>query len=286
VLNFGFVPTVAPDLQIADPDGGNLSRAVVEIISGQSPVDALAITAPLAGTGITTVEDGSDGRVVLEGDAPISTYESVLRSIVLQAGDTLGVREISVQVEDPQGATSEAVVSLDFSTADLVAGTNGDDPSLRGTSGSDPISGRGGNDQLFGLEGNDLLDGGAGNDMLDGGPGSDLLFGGPGNDILTGDDGADRFFLLSLPDRGDRLLDFNAGEGDVLDLSALFDGQANAGNIDDFLQFEPSGANDVAVNADIDGAAPAFEPVQVVTLVDPSGVTTVQDAVNSGAVVA
>jgi Ca2+-binding RTX toxin-like protein len=224
---------------------------------------------------------------VLEGDAPINTYESILRSIVLQAGDTLGVREISIQVEDEQGATSEpAVFSLDFSAADLVAGTNGDDPSLRGTSGTDAISGRGGDDQLFGLAGNDLLDGGAGNDVLDGGPGSDLLFGGPGNDTLTGGDGADRFFLLSLPDRGDRLLDFNADEGDVLDLSALFDGQADAGNIDDFLQFEPSGANDIAVSADIDGAAPAFEPVQVVTLVDPTGVTTVQDAVNSGAVVA
>ena len=287
VFNFAFVPTVAPDLDIADPDGGTLSRAVVEIISGQSPVDALAITAPLAGTGITAVDDGSNGRVVLEGDAPINTYESILRSIVLQAGDTLGVREISIQVEDEQGAPSEpAVFSLDFSAADLVAGTNGDDPSLRGTSGTNAISGRGGDDQLLGLAGNDLLDGGAGNDVLDGGPGSDLLFGGPGNDTLTGGDGADRFFLLSLPDRGDRLLDFNADEGDVLDLSALFDGQADAGNIDDFLQFDPSGASDIVVSADIDGAAPAFEPVQVVTLVDPAGVTTVQDAVNSGAVVA
>jgi Bacterial Ig domain/RTX calcium-binding nonapeptide repeat (4 copies) len=287
VLNFGFVPNVAPDLEIADPDGGNLSRAVVEIISGQSAVDALAITAPLAGTGITAVEDGSDGRVVLEGDAPISTYESVLRSIVLRAGDTLGEREISVQVEDEQGTPSQAAVfSLDFSDVDLVIGGNGDDPSLRGTSGTDAISGRDGSDQLSGRAGGDLLDGGAGNDLIDGGSGSDLLFGGPGNDVMTGGAGADRFFLLSLPDRGDRILDFNADEGDVLDLSALFDGQANAGNIDDFLQFEPSGANDVAVNADIDGAAPAFEPVQVVTLVDPAGVTTVQETVNSGAVVA
>ncbi len=284
-LNFGFVPGVAPDLSISDADSGNLSRATVDIVSGQSGVDTLAITQSLAGTGITAIEDGSAGRVVLEGDAPIATYESVLRSVVLQAGGTLGERAISIQVEDDQGAASAPVVSrIDFSTASLVLGSNGDDTKLQGTAGNDPISGRGGDDHLLGLAGNDLLDGGEGNDILDGGPGRDLLFGGPGNDTLFGGEDADRFFLLSLPDRGDQVQDFNATEGDVLDLSALFDGQANAGNIDSFLQFSPSGANDVQVNADIDGPATGFDFVQVATLVDPTGVTTVQEAVSNGSV--
>jgi Ca2+-binding RTX toxin-like protein len=276
---------VAPDLQIADPDGGSLSRATVEIVSGNSGVDALTITQSLAGTGITPVEDGSAGRVVLEGNAPIATYETILQSIVLEAGGILGERAISIQVEDDQGAASAPVVTrIDFNTTSLVLGGNGDDAALQGTAGSDPISGRGGDDQLFGLAGDDLLDGGEGNDFLDGGPGRDLLFGGPGNDTLTGGADADRFFLLSLPDRGDQLLDFNATEGDVLDLSALFDGQANAGNINDFLQFNPSGVNDIQVSADIDGASTGFDFLQVVTLVDPTGVTTVQEAVNNGSV--
>ena len=258
VLNFGFVPTVAPDLQIADPDGGNLSRAVVEIISGQSAVDVLAITAPLAGTGITAVEDGSDGRVVLEGDAPISTYETILRSIVLQAGETLGVREISLQVEDPQGATSDpAQVSLDFSDADLVIGSNGDDSSLQGTAGTDAISGRDGNDQLSGLAGGDLLDGGAGNDSARRRTrqrpsvrrprqrcGDRRRRRGP---VLPAVLARSRRPAARLQRRRRRRA------GPVRPVRR----QANAGNVDDFLQFEPSGANDVAVNADIDGPAPA-----------------------------
>ncbi len=243
------------------------------------------ITQSLDGTGITALEDGSAGRVVLEGDAPVATYETILRSIVLQAGGTLGERVVSVQVVDEEGAASDpAQISFDFSAATLVTGGDGSEPFL-GTVDTDPISGRGGDDQLFGLEGNDLLDGGAGDDILDGGPGSDLLFGGPGNDTMTGGEGADRFFLLSLPDRGDEILDFNADEGDVLNLSSLFqDVDVDLGNVDSFLQFEPRGANDVVVSADVDGAQAGFDPVQVVALVDPTGVTTVQDAAASGAV--
>ena len=205
------------------------------------------ITESLAGTGITALEDGSAGRVVLEGDAPVATYETILRSITLQAGGTLGERVISVQVVDDEGAASDpAQISFDFSAATLGDRRRRLRAVPAGTVDTDPISGRGGDDQLFGLEGNDLLDGGAGDDILDGGPGSDLLFGGPGNDTLTGGEGADRFFLLSLPDRGDEILDFNADEGDVLDLSALFqDVDVDLGNVDPFLQFEPRGANDV-----------------------------------------
>ena len=71
----------------------------------------------------------------------------------------------------------------------------------------------------------------------------------------------------------------------MLDLSSLFrDVDVDIANADAFLQFEQSGANDVAVSADVDGAGRRLRFVQVVTLVDPTGVTTVQDAVASGAV--
>ena len=71
----------------------------------------------------------------------------------------------------------------------------------------------------------------------------------------------------------------------MLDLSSLFRNvDVDIANADAFLQFEQSGADDIAVSADVDGPAAGFEFVQVVTLVDPIGVTTVQDAVTSGAV--
>ncbi|MGH6917926.1 MAG: Ig-like domain-containing protein, partial [Geminicoccaceae bacterium] len=98
-LNFGFRPTVAADLEISDPDSGNLGGATVEIVSDH-PADTLVITESLAGTGITALEDGSAGRVVLDGDASVEFYETILRSIRLQAAESLGERVISMQVVD------------------------------------------------------------------------------------------------------------------------------------------------------------------------------------------
>jgi Ca2+-binding RTX toxin-like protein len=287
-LNFGFAPTVVPELEISDTDSGNLSGATVEIVSG-NPADQLVIRESLAGTGVTALEDGSAGRVVLEGDAPIATYETILRSITLQAGGSLGERVVSVQIIDDEGAASDpAEVAFNFSAVGQVVG-NGGANTLAGGDGTDLISGRGGDDQISGGSGVDLLDGGEGNDIIGGGRGSDLLFGGPGNDTVTGGEGADRFFLLSLPDRGDQILDFNADEGDVLNLSALFqDVDVDIANVDSFLQFEQSGATDIEVSADLDGPAAGFDFVQLVTLVDPVGVSAApnaeQQAVNNGAV--
>jgi len=281
-LNFGYVPAVAPTLEIQDNDSGILSAARVAVVMG-SGSDTLQITSSLAGTNVTAVQDGSNGVVELRGNAPTAVYESILQSIQLQAAGGVGERQIRVEVTDDQGATSEpAFVRLDYTLSSLIVGTNGPD-TLEGNDQQNPIIGLGGDDELFGRALRDLLDGGEGDDTLHGGSGNDLLFGGPGIDNLYGNEGADRFFLLSIPDRGDQLLDFNALDDDVLDLSALFDGRADGANIDSFLQFNQSG-NDIRVSADIDGPAAGFDFVQVVTLVDPTGVTTVQEAVDSGAV--
>jgi serralysin len=62
-----------------------------------------------------------------------------------------------------------------------------------------------------------------GNDVLKGGAGNDTLTGGHGKDHLTGGPGADHFVFTSLGDRGDRIADFNASQGDRIDVSALLD---------------------------------------------------------------
>ena len=71
--------------------------------------------------------------------------------------------------------------------------------------------------QLFGGTGEDVIIGGNGNDMISGGVGSDVLRGGAG---------ADRFvFDVSSFGRGtDIVSDFNASEGDALELSAALTG--------------------------------------------------------------
>lgn len=106
--------------------------------------------------------------------------------------------------------------------AETLTGSNGAE-TLTSGDGHDVINARGGSDWLFGGVGNDNLLGGAGadtllggsgRDRLNGGEGNDVLIGGPGVDALFGGTGADRFVFLSTIERGDRILDFNAAEGD------------------------------------------------------------------------
>ena len=71
---------------------------------------------------------------------------------------------------------------------------------------------------LIGDGDNDLLLGFSGNDSLAGGDGNDRLIGGAGSDTLLGGEGADSFVFRSTfesgPQDADRILDFDAAEGD------------------------------------------------------------------------
>jgi Ca2+-binding RTX toxin-like protein len=128
--------------------------------------------------------------------------------------------------------------------ADSLYGGIGNDE-LQGGNGADWILGGADNDNLFGQEqddylrgedGRDRLEGGQGRDDLDGGAGDDVIRGGTGVDYLLGGTGADRF-LMSVADietidllqpvglvqsvQCDIISDFNAAEGDKLDLDGL-----------------------------------------------------------------
>jgi surface adhesion protein len=174
-------------------------------------------------------------------------------------------------------------VRVNLTTAGAEEGGEQDDNLIGQPAVNDFIAGRGGNDNLSGLSGDDTLDGGLGDDVLNGGPGDDLLIGGPGSDTLIGGDGADRHLFLSLADRGDRIQGFDATEGDTLDFSELLQG-ATAGTIDDFVSFTPSGT-DVAVSVDADGSGGNFGSIPYLTLVNPTGIGTPQEAVDNGTVV-
>lgn len=92
-----------------------------------------------------------------------------------------------------------------------------DDDVLKGTDAPDDIQGRMGDDTINGLGGDDMLRGGRGRDSLDGGAGADWLSGGRDDDILRGGAGADIF--NSFADAGtDTIVDFNAGEGDRVEI--------------------------------------------------------------------
>jgi hypothetical protein len=105
---------------------------------------------------------------------------------------------------------------------DVLVGTEAADM-LEGGFYGDALRGGEGADRLAGLGGDDYLTGGAGRDHLAGGDGNDTLVGGAGADWLTGGAGADIFLYnrLSDLDDPDRILDFDAAEGDRIDLRGI-----------------------------------------------------------------
>ena len=85
---------------------------------------------------------------------------------------------------------------------------------LKGTAGSDRLTGGDGDDVLTGLQGNDFLYGGKGCDSLDGGDGNDYLSGDDGDDTLNGGAGDDQLF----PEDGNDLIQGGSGS-DLLNYS-------------------------------------------------------------------
>ncbi len=131
------------------------------------------------------------------------------------------------------------------SAADLLRGGDGNDTlnggagadRLEGGNGDDILNGDAGNDILIGDAGNDILFGGEGNDILNGGSGDDILRGGSGNDTLIGGSGADTFIWKSGDLGHDTITDFNASEGDRIDLRDLLQGETDA-TMSNFLQID------------------------------------------------
>ena len=275
---------VAADATIEDIDDANLAGATVEITDGFQPGDALVVGMPLDGTGVSLIADPSGRGLALVGEAPVARYQDILRSIELDPAAE-GVREVTFEVADARGALSEpATVTVNLTPLGAQFGDD-EDNILEGEFGvNDAIAGRGGNDILLGFSGDDVLDGGLGNDELHGGSGDDLLIGGPGADRLFGEAGADRHLFFSLEERGDRIFGFDADAGDTLDFSQLFDGAADPDDIDPFVRFDAAG-DDVQMSVDQDGTGADFAFISFATLVDPSGVTTAQDAAANGSLV-
>jgi T1SS-143 domain-containing protein len=100
---------------------------------------------------------------------------------------------------------------------------------------ADTMYGQGGDDAMFGWSGNDNLHGGAGNDALFGEYGADNLWGDAGADIFVAErSDMDGGYAGTLYDT---VKDFNAAQGDVLDLSALIDnGSAAQAAINDYVR--------------------------------------------------
>ncbi|WFP76046.1 tandem-95 repeat protein [Mesorhizobium sp. WSM4906] len=141
---------------------------------------------------------------------------------------------------------------------------------VNGGATADQIYGTSGVDHLYGNGGNDVIIGRGGNDIIDGGAGNDLLIGGAGADTLTGGTGADTFKLDHLElNIKDLITDYHSGEGDKIDLTALFE-TAPAGNISDYVHYTNG-----TVSVDANGTTGGANFVDVAQLTNPPATITI-----------
>jgi Ca2+-binding RTX toxin-like protein len=202
----------------ADPDP-NQVLFTSEVLTLKAGAGATAFDVRLDGL---QLEAGRSYALILDAYAPdgIQGVASVLSNENGYAnGDFLAL--------NPDGGTSAEHFNADWSTSNAwdmafrITSTAGapTGSTLNGGRWDDSLIGDIGNDTLNGDEEDDWLYGRDGDDVLNGGTGNDRLIGGRGADQLHGGTGADRF-ELDAPHGMDRILDFNAGEGDVIALEA------------------------------------------------------------------
>ncbi len=249
------------------------------------------------GGGGDDVITGGLGADILNGGAGVDTVDystsiaGINVSLTQEYGfDGSGARDSLAGFENVNGSNFNDTI-VGNAGENTIYGNGGVDI-LYGSYGDDTIYGGEGNDTLFGdiqiatvNDGNDTLFGGAGNDTLIGFGGDDVLNGGEGVDNLWGGSGADTFVFDNTGQGLDYVRDFNAGDGDVLDISDILNGVYNdpaTQSISDFVMISDSGANSI-LSVDADGGGDSF--IQVGVIVNVTGLTDETALVNDGTLI-
>ncbi|MDR6929125.1 retention module-containing protein [Pseudomonas sp. BE134] len=184
--------------------------------------------------------NGGDGNDIIFGD--LVSFNGVTGEGYTALQAFVG-KETGVETNKVTSSNVHQYVTEHYSTLDVSGAHDGID-NLLGGAGNDIIFGQGGNDNLYGGSGNDILLGGTGNDLLEGGVGNDTLIGGAGTDTLNGGTGNDTLigglggdtFVWKAGDTGtDVIKDFNASQGDRIDLRDLLQNESGS-TIDNFLK--------------------------------------------------
>ena len=111
-------------ITITDSDSELLSQAIVTIDEGRLDGDVLAFTEQ---DGIDGTFDATTGVLTFTGDASLSDYQAVLRSVTFGVGDAadIGQRTLSIEVTDVSNnvaaaATDQADIRVDVVTSETV----------------------------------------------------------------------------------------------------------------------------------------------------------------------
>ena len=114
-----------------------------------------------------------------------------------------------------------------------------------------------------------------------GSDGDDIIAGGGDSDTLYGGAGADTFLYESITEGVDTIQDFDASEGDVLDVSALLQGfDVLQDSINDFV-FATEAAGDTTIAVDPNGSGNVANATQIAVLEAVTGLN-IEDATNNG----
>lgn len=226
---------------VVDFEGGQVQAVIdhfaLEVLTGTEGEDILVgsdeaeILDGLAGNDILVGRDGND---ILKGGANDDLLVGELGDDTMEGGEgNDALHGHNGNDELFGGAGDDLLTGEDGDDilnggegADRLHGHNGND-TLDGGADDDFLTGEGGDDIIIGGEGNDEVYGHSGNDTIDGGEGDDLLFGDDGDDTIDAGTGNDTVYVGGGKDKvifetGDGALtvkDFNAWEGDVLDLT-------------------------------------------------------------------
>lgn len=228
--------------------------------------DPAELNAALAGTNplnrISEVGDdqlsGGDGNDLIYGDSLYTDLLAAAYGLTTPAGSGW---DVFARLEAGQSA-----VKPDWDRADTIAYIKANAAALATESVDSDGKPRQG--------GNDIINGGAGDDIIFGQEGNDRITGGLGKDLLHGGSGADTFVYNNTNEGGDTILDFDAAEGDVLDLSTLLSGigyDPVNDAINNFVFATDTGAGTV-IKVDVTGSGNAAAATTIAVLSGVHGV--------------
>jgi VCBS repeat-containing protein len=177
--------------------------------------------------GAVTIASGGAAVVYTVGQSfqALNNGQTATETFTYTMVDSAGGQSTASVTVTIVGANEPVViVNPPLPSAGAIVGTSGDDIMITaeladiiyGEAGDDEISSGGGADTIFGGSGRDTINGGNGNDIISGGTDRDDLTGGAGADIF-------RYYLASESTVAafDRIRDFNAADGDRIDLNLI-----------------------------------------------------------------
>lgn len=248
--------------------GSNISRLDVIDSNGDALVidDPSDLTTTLAGTSpldkLASIGNdfiqGGKGNDIIFGDVLFTDDLADLHGLSIDNGAGW---EIFERLEN-----GESNVDDSWSRDDTIAYIRANALGLSKESVNSQGEGRSGGD--------DTLNGGSGDDIIFGQEGNDIISGDLGNDVLYGGSGADIFLFNAINEGVDIVKDFDANEGDLLDLSAILTGyDANdiTQDIADFVIATENGGNTI-ISVDQTGDAGVNGSVEMVILEGVTGI--------------